>query len=222
MPFLFHEDDLPDSPTTRPLDPGLFHYLPPPWQGEVVVASYNEVTSAPIPTPALVRLQMEQMVQSGIWPSHHISRKIEEEELFGLVCPALRDLGGRRVLCRYDGGQDTQWTACELLECSEACISFVEVCDQLERTELFSALRELGWLDGHPGFIQPESFLFRQVLTYNLAEAWVERLLRPGFGTGDYRLFGQCWVDLFQRTITDDPNAPPPVGPSIALGHGDQ
>jgi hypothetical protein len=144
------------------------------------------------------------------------------QQLFSVVVPALRQLGGRRVHCVYDGGNDEGFAWFGSLETLDAELSLDELCQRLAGTGVVDQLEEAGWLQHSTDNSRTELDALRDVFEYSLPEEWAALLLGESFGTGPFSMYGAFTVDLETLTIRDDRDASvPPNGNILIGGKGD-
>lgn len=140
------------------------------------------------------------------------------QRLFSVMVPALRQLGGRRVHCVYDGGNDEGFAWFGSLETRDGKLSLEELCRRLAGTGLIDKLQQADGLHQSQGHSRAESDVLREALEYSLPEEWAVLLLGEGFGTGEYSMYGAFVVDLETLTIHDDRDASVPANGNILIG----
>src|SRR5690606_37228434 len=143
-------------------------------------------------------------------------------QLFAIMGPALRQLGGRRVHCVYDGGNDEGFAWFGSLETAESALTLEEVSDRLTGTGLTEKLLQAEMVQEHADQPRSEREHLREILEYWLPEAWAVLQLGWGFGTGAFSMYGAFTVDLENCTITDDRDAGVPENGNILIGGRDQ
>jgi hypothetical protein len=129
--------------------------------------------------------------------NYHAEQKREAEEALESVAiwaAAFRAAGVRRVLIRYDGGNDEGFTHFEALELADG--SRLTRQDARARDVVRAAIEATG------DKLQTNEFEKYGYLEI-LADA-VVAFLGPGFGTGEYEMFGAITVDCEACTITDE------------------
>ena len=138
------------------------------------------------------------------------------ERTRAIVIPALQLIGGRRVYCRYDGGNDEGFAWFESLELQDGQrIDDDTVAQRLHDAQVHVSLHCAGVELKNP-FSQTtsDSLSGRAALKDSvgmICDDWATMLLGRGFGTGEFSMYGAFTVDLETRTITDDPRADPVV-----------
>jgi len=130
------------------------------------------------------------------------------ERIRSIVIPALQQIGGRRIYCRYDGGNDEGFAWFDSLELQDGRrIDPDAVAQRLHEAKVDARLLAAGV---EPTSSRSSDNPVAQALkefVELLCEDWATLLLGRGFGTGEYSMFGAFTVDLATRTITDDPGA---------------
>jgi hypothetical protein len=138
------------------------------------------------------------------------------ERTRAIVIPALRQIGGRRIYCRYDGGNDEGFAWVDSLALQDGQrIDLDTVAQRLHDAEVHRVLRSVGVEPKDP-FSPTASgdLLERGALKYfveTLCHEWATMLLGRSFGTGEYSMYGAFTVDLETCIVTDDPGADPVV-----------
>jgi len=134
------------------------------------------------------------------------------ERIRSIVIPALQQIGGRRIYCRYDGGNDEGFAWFDSLELQDGQrIDLDAAAQRLHDAQIHTRLRSVGVELQDP--FSPRaggSLLERGALKYfveMLCHDWATVLLGRSFGTGEYSMYGAFTVDLETRTITDDQGA---------------
>jgi len=128
------------------------------------------------------------------------------EKLAAIMLPALREIGGRRVYCRYDGGNDEGFAWLDSIETGDGKrIGADEIVQRLfdiqVKDKLYAA--ELMRNDVH---MSDQEQLY-ETIRYGMPTDWATMLLGRGYGTGEFWMYGAFTVDLVACTITDDPRA---------------
>jgi hypothetical protein len=149
----------------------------------------------PAPTP---RLTLEQQQELSAYRQQH---------MLALVVAALREIGVRRVYCRYDGGDDEgfAWLDHAETRSGERLVPDL-VARRLRRTGLLQ--RGIDAPLWHRRRVTRTREV-RDILDMQFAGECAGRLLGMGFGTGAMLLYGAFTVDLDTCIIADDPNADP-------------
>jgi hypothetical protein len=112
---------------------------------------------------------------------------------------ALLALGALRAYVRYDGGNDEGFAwfdRCAMADGSTRDAD--QVAKDLEAAGVKPAIQT--WGNGTPT---------RNALDDILANPWAGKLLGEGYGTGEYVMYGACWVDLKSGLISDDADPAP-------------
>lgn len=130
--------------------------------------------------------------------------KRQQQPLFRVAVPALVEIGGTVVHCCYDGGNDEGFAWFHSLETCNGRWNEHEVIAALSRIGLSEKLGAEASLS-HDSSGDPDLDGFLDAL----AGAWAMFLLSPGFGTGQYQMYGAFKVNLLSLTISDDPQARP-------------
>lgn len=237
MPFvhLQDEEDWPeDAPDDyEPPDPGVedYHYLPPPEFG----GAPEPVRFSTSGNPKSARLQHQgakrplglrflmwllarilpgskEMLAGMKQQEQHMAER--RAKLFATFVPALRSVGGRRLRCVYDGGNDEGFAWFDHLETTTGQMNLTETVAAIEALQLEKSLREAD-LMSEQAELQSE---LEELLNYSLPEEFACLLLGFGFGTGAYTMYGAFTVDLDECTITDDEHATVPANGNIAIG----
>lgn len=230
MPFVYNEEEMEwpedagDDYEPPPPRPDQFEYLAPPdFGGAREPVKFSDSASAEHAgtgpsLPLKARLWMWILGKAHPAVGDILAqRKRQEQEaalrrqrLFSVMVPALRQMGGRRVHCVYDGGNDEGFAWFRSLETPEGELSLDELCRRLAGTGVIEQL--------HPGHSRDESDLLRNTLEYSLPEEWAALLLGEGFGTGPFSMYGAFTVDLENLTIHDDRDANVPDNGNILIG----
>ena len=156
------------------------------------------------PTPAQPRVHQARREWEQRW-----------ERIRSIMIPALQQIGGRRICCRYDGGNDEGFAWFESLELDDGQrLDRDATAQRLHAIQVYAALRAAG-AEPQGGFPpRADELAERWALQDSiglLCDDWATLLLGRAFGTGEYSMFGAFTVDLETRTITDDPHADPVV-----------
>ena len=220
MPFAYdltqHEWPA-DGSEPPPPKPEQFEYLPPPELGgarepvHFVDPSRAPAVAAKRPSLGIVDRMLDRTEPT---PTPEQVRKAESEErirqLFAILLPALRELGGRRIYCRYDGGNDEGFSWLDSVELANG--------QRIDPAALTQRLLGAGILDKiyATGIISRVATWTDQAQLTSFIEDWIINewaiaLLGQGYGTGEYVMYGAFTVDLDTCTITDDPKADPIV-----------
>jgi hypothetical protein len=129
--------------------------------------------------------------------NYHAAQKRKAEEALERVAvwaAAFRAAGVRRVLMRYDGGNDEGFTHFEALEMADG--RRLTRQDPTARDVVRAAIEATGdkvYLDGFDkhGYLE-------------ILDDAAVAFLGPGFGTGSYEMFGAITIDCEGCTITDE------------------
>ncbi len=139
------------------------------------------------------------------------------ERLLSIMIPALRQIGGRRVYCRYDGGHDEGWAWFDNLELQDGeRVDLDALGQRLHDIQVQTSLRSAGFelrdvYSMRTGASPSDQGALKGLVEDWLCHEWASMLLGGSFGTGDYSMYGAFTVDLETCTITDDPGADPIV-----------
>jgi len=138
------------------------------------------------------------------------------ERTRSIVIPALQQIGGRRIYCRYDGGNDEGFAWFDSLALQDGQrIDLDAVAQRLHDAQVHAVLRSARVELKDPfSRTASGSLLERGALKYfveMLCDDWATTLLGRSFGTGEFWMFGAFTVDLATCTVTDDPRADPVV-----------
>ena len=137
------------------------------------------------------------------------SRKEEEERtqrLLSIMVPALREVGVRRLYCRYDGGNDEGFAWLDRAETRDGRrLNIDRLIRKLSGARIMGKLCAAGMAGGGLGLTDRRQL--RAIIRDWLVREWAGMLLGHGFGTGEYSMYGAFTVDLEACTITDDPGA---------------
>jgi len=177
------------------------------WDGDPPLERFQYVAPAEFggaPEPVRFSLDVPARQDGERDPS------LARQELFAIVIPELRRAGVRRVLCRYDGGNDEGFATPDAIEMQDG--------GRLEAAALKEALRDAGILEKlYAAEIVrrlPEAFPDQPsdvcVLRW-LCDEWAAMLLGESYGDGGYSMYGTFDVDIEGCTISDDRDACPPV-----------
>ncbi len=130
--------------------------------------------------------------------------------VLSLAVLALREIGGRRAYCRYDGGNDEGFCWLDSVELANGeCIDVTAVAQKLYDLGLHERLHAAGLVKSDPkvtGLEQVQTFARIWPST-----EWAGLLLGESYGTGEYVMYGAFTVDLEACTLVDDPQADPVV-----------
>jgi hypothetical protein len=139
------------------------------------------------------------------------------ERLLSIMVPALRQIGGRRVYCRYDGGHDEGWAWFDSLELQDGeRLNLDALGQRLHDIQVHTKLHSASFkLHDHysirTGGRPSDQGALKSVVNDWLCHEWASMLLGRSFGTGEYSMYGAFTVDLETCTVTDDPGADPVV-----------
>jgi hypothetical protein len=139
------------------------------------------------------------------------------ERLLSIMVPALRQIGGRRVYCRYDGGHDEGWAWFDSLELQDGeRVNLDALGERLHDMQVHTEIHSAGFkLHDHysmrTGDRPSDQGALKSVVNDWLCHEWASMLLGRSFGTGEYSMYGAFTVNLETCTITDDPGADPAV-----------
>jgi hypothetical protein len=149
--------------------------------------------SAPEP-----RLTLEQQQEASAYRGQHV---------LALIVSALREIGVRRVYCRYDGGGDEGFAWLDHAETqSGERLAPTLLARRLGKTSLLRRGIDAGlW----PRRRVMRAQQLRDIADMQFADECAARLLGGGFGTGEMLLYGALTVDLDTCTIADDRDASP-------------
>jgi hypothetical protein len=242
MPFVYSEEDQEwpedagDEYEPAPPLPEQFEYLAPPeFGGAREPVKFSDSPSAKAASTGPTRPLKERMF---LWlvgktlpgaGDFMAQRKQQEQDaarrrqqLFAVMIPPLRQLGGRYVHCVYDGGNDEGFAWFGSLQTAQGTLKLDEVCDRLTGTGLPEKLRQAELLHDNPDHPRSERESLREILESWLPEEWAVLLLGWGFGTGAFSMYGAFTVDLEACTITDDRDAGVPENGNILICGRDQ
>jgi hypothetical protein len=195
MPFVYDETEIewPDDDSEPP----------PPRSDQFVYLAPPQLGGAREPVRFSVVAPGAATGESDRW------KKLAQQHL-AIMVPALREIGGRRAYCRYDGGHDEGFAWLDSIELSDgARINADAVAQRLYDIQVHSRLRTAGLLNGPREFSDLEQL--RDHLRHWLCNDWATMLLGDSYGTGEYSMYGAFTVDLEACTIADDPHADPVV-----------
>jgi len=144
------------------------------------------------------------------------------ERIRAIVIPALQQIGGRRIYCRYDGGNDEGFAWFDSLELQDGRrIDLGALTERLHDAGVHAILRSAG--------VELKDPFSRSAVGDELERGalkdfvdmvchdFATMLLGQSFGTGEFSMFGAFTVDLEARIISDDPRADPVVQ-NISIG----
>ena len=224
MPYCFAEgdpgwDELAEEHALRPAQ---FRYLPPPDVGGLP----DPVRFSDKPPSAAATL--EPVVQSRsfldrllgrppkasnspsrpTWAQREQEAKRQNERWIAVLTVLLREVGVRRVYCRYDGGNDEGFAWLDHAE--------LKTGERLSSQALGARLAEANFIErlvGEELWVRtPRSEFDEMSLVRDaIAIEFACKLLGSGYGTGSYWLYGAFTVDLDACTIVDDRKAEPVV-----------
>jgi len=121
-------------------------------------------------------------------------------QLLAVMVPALREVGVRRLYCRYDGGHDEGFAWLDRADMQDG-----------RRIDTDALVRRLGDIRAQDRLLSAgvvwSGTSMHEVIHDWLVLEWASMLLGGGFGTGEYSMYGAFTVDLDACTINDDPNA---------------
>ncbi len=238
MPFVYSEEemewpeDAADDYEPPPPRPDQFEYLAPPdFGGAREPVKFSDSASAKLASrgpslPLRTRIAMWVLGKSLPGVGEMLTQRkrqsqeaaVRRQKLFSVMVPALRQMGGRRVHCVYDGGNDEGFSWFGSLETAERKLSLDEVCLRLVGAGLIDKLQEADWLHQSTDHPRDESEVLRDAVEYSLPEEWAALLLGEGFGTGPFSMYGAFTVDLETLTIQDDRHASVPENGNILIG----
>lgn len=141
-----------------------------------------------------------------------VSRRIlfRRQQSFAVMIPLLRELGVRRVYCRYDGGSDEGFAWIDHAELAGGeRLDLTTVVTRLAEPAMMRRIDEAGFAE-RPARRSAQDHV-KDVLELWVATEWAAMLLGAGYGTGEHSLYGAFTADLETGTITDDPAAAPVV-----------
>lgn len=195
MPFVYDETEIKwpdDGSEPPPPRPDQFVYLAPPEFG----GAREPVRFSIVPPGAATDA-------GDRW------KKLAQQNL-AIMVSALREIGGWRAYCRYDGGHDEGFAWLDSIELRDgARIDTDEVVQQLCDIQVLDRLRAADLFNSSEGVSDQEQ-LSNHILHW-LCNDWAGMLLGGSYGTGEYSMFGAFTVDLAACTIADDPHADPVV-----------
>ncbi|MCA9173376.1 MAG: hypothetical protein KDB14_02690 [Planctomycetales bacterium] len=126
--------------------------------------------------------------------------------LFALLVPALRSVGGTHVYCAYDGGNDEGFAYFQHLQVGNEQWKASLTAEALANTNIVKRWQSVPTFAPREG-VAPQAHLAE--LLESVAEVWATMLLGSGFGTGPFQMYGAFTVNLQDCTITDDRDAHP-------------
>lgn len=138
----------------------------------------------------------------------HAEQKRKAEESLtriAIAAAAFREAGVRRILLRYDGGNDEGFTHFEAFEMADARRLTRE--SREAQNVVAAAARTLG--DGQA------TWAFKEIGHLDLLDDAAIAFLGPGFGTGPYEMYGAITIDLEACTMTDESDASRAFPPDI-------
>lgn len=141
--------------------------------------------------------------------------------LFHIVLPALREIGGTHIHCGYDGGNDEGFAWFRTLETADGVREKSDVIRDLAQAGLVPKLKDSGLVRDVPDYPQSDESHIESTLE-SIADEWGVLLLGSGFGTGAYQMYGAFTVDLEAHTITDDRDARMPTDGNLAFPTGNK
>jgi hypothetical protein len=148
--------------------------------------------------PEGLKLRPEIEIGSPEWVANfHAEQKRKAEEALERVAvwaAAFRAAGVRRVLIRYDGGNDEGFTHFEALEMADG--RRLTSQDARARDVVRAAIEATGDKSG--------TDVFGEYGYLEILDDAAVAFLGPGFGTGPYEMFGAITVDCEACTITDE------------------
>jgi hypothetical protein len=227
MPFLYDQSNIeyPDDDTE----------LPPPRADQFVYMTAAQYLGQPAtenfsiqPPPPLPVLSVLDRVRGFIglsgssrdqsqWLEESMRKQLEHEQrsrqlLFSMMVPALRNLGVRRVYCRFDGGNDEGFSWLDHYETREGNRIDVEaIATQLHEEGFYDKLEAAGFKHHmRASTAASKKSALKDVVEERLVNEWAWVLL-GSFGGGEYKMYGAFTVDLEECTVTDDPHAAPVV-----------
>jgi hypothetical protein len=155
--------------------------------------------------PIRVTTTVSFSLQAG---RQHSQQRHEERraQLFAAMVPVLKEIGVRRVYCRYDGGNDEGFAWLESMEMRDGA----RIDGDARRDVQAQAVLHATDLVKRSGAVTDEAFLANLGCDW-LCDEWATMLLGSSYGTGEYSMYGAFTIDLDDCTITDDTNADPVV-----------
>jgi hypothetical protein len=148
--------------------------------------------------PEVLKPRPEIEFGSPEWlANYHAEQKRKTEEALERVAvwaAAFRAAGVRRVLIRYDGGNDEGFTHFEAFEMADG--RRLTRRDAGASTVVRTAIQATG--------DKPDTSGFKKYGYLEILDDAAVALLGPGFGTGPFEMFGAITVDCEACTITDE------------------
>ena len=141
--------------------------------------------------------------------SRHRSQRLREQRTqqhLAAMVPALKELGVRRIYCRYDGGNDEGFAWLDSMEMRDGTRLAGDARLDLQKQADLRAAAAVK----RAGAVTDEAFLAYLSCGW-LCHEWASILLGNSYGTGEYCMYGAFTVDLDACTISDDSNAQPVV-----------
>lgn len=228
MPYIFDKTNVAwpeDGSEREPTHASLFQYLPTPeFLGTPEIATFSvhpldQLSPLPempkfVPTQRPSGLSRAFGRSAGPAPApqfdYQAHAALWSKLMLAAVVPAVRELGVKRLYCRYDGGNDEGFAWLESGELADGYkMDANTLVQRLSGSGLGGTLRSAGLMTStqHRSAAQQQADIIRDVLASELASI----LLGHGFGTGEYSMYGAFTADLDACTITDDPKAEPIV-----------
>jgi hypothetical protein len=134
-----------------------------------------------------------------------------------IMLSALREIGGRRVYCRYDGGNDEGFAWLDSVETGDGERLGVDVVVQrLFDIQVKDKLYAADLMENDAQMSDREQLY--GLVRYGMPTDWATMLLGSGYGTGEFWMYGAFTVDLVACTITDDRHADPVVENIVIAG----
>lgn len=132
--------------------------------------------------------------------------ELEFHKVTALLIEAMVELGGVRLLLRYDGGHDEGFAWLEHCELADGTrLDSTQLQARIEQTQAFARIRTL----------MPDIPL-EELLEIEACTFWIGLLLGEGFGTGSYFIYGSAVLDLATGEVKDVPQ-PDPVTRNFTL-----
>src|SRR5262245_28373791 len=191
--------------------------VPPPLP---VVPSSPDPQPPAAPAPGLLDRLTDRLLGSRPPAPRPAQRPTLEEQrqewerrgqhAIALFVAALREIGARRLYCRYDGGNDEGFAWLDHAELrSGERLEAKALAARLAGTQLLERLADARLGRHQQGWTRTSNVHGAMAVT--LVPELAGRLLGPGYGTGSFCMYGAFTVDLDTCTIADDRNAEPIV-----------
>lgn len=184
------------------------------WDGDPPLDRFHYIAPAEFggaPEPVKFSLEVPARREAAGGGRGQRDPGLARQELFAIVVPELRRAGVRRILCRYDGGNDEGFATPDAVETEDGRL--------VEAAALRGPLGEAGVLEKLYAAevirrlpdVFPDPPSDHCVLRW-LCDEWAAMLLGEGYGAGGYSMYGTFTVDIEGCTIADDRDAGPPAG----------